>query len=95
MSDKCSQKPIDHTKQSATGVFKTTSKRVIPSNSATVEATGNLVGNKIAEKITKVPKTSPQNNSEIVSNEQDKEIPKEAYISPEERHKIHDGLGLI
>ena len=30
----------------------------------TAEATGDLIGNKIADKITRVSKTSPKNNSE-------------------------------
>ena len=32
------------------------------------EATGDLIGNKIADKIIKVSRTSPQNNSETVTN---------------------------
>ena len=48
----------------------------------TTEGTGDLIGNKISEKITKVTRTSPQNSSEIVTNERDyigfdREIPKE------------------
>ena len=54
-----------------------------------------MVGNKIANKITKISKTSQQNNSETVTNENDKEIPKERYKSPEERQKIIDDLRLI
>ena len=42
----------------------------------TAEATGDLIGNKIANKITKLSKNSQQNNSETVTNEHDKEIPK-------------------
>ena len=34
------------------------------------------------QKITKVFKNSQQNNSETVTNENDKKIPKERYISP-------------
>ena len=45
--------------------------------------------------MTKVSKNSPQNNSEIVKNEHDKEIPKEIYISSEEKQKIINGLRLI
>ena len=48
------------------------------------------------QKITKNLKNSKQNNSETVPNETDKEIPKdipkERYISPEERQKIIDNL---
>ena len=40
------------------------------------EATGYLSANKIANKVTKVSRRSPQNNS----NENDKEIPKQIYI---------------
>ena len=44
------QKPLAHAKQSATDVFKTASKRAIQ-NAA--EATGDLIGNKIPNNITK------------------------------------------
>ena len=57
LSSKYSQKPIDHAKQSATDALKTASKRAIQK---TTEATGYLIGNKIADRITKVSKTSPQ-----------------------------------
>ena len=86
------QKRLDHAKQSATDAFRTTSKKAIQK---TAEATVDLIGNKIANKITKISKTSQQNNSETVSNEHDKEITKERYISPEERQKIIDDLRLI
>ena len=85
-------KPLDHTKQSATDEIKTVSKRAIQK---TAEGTGDLIGNKIAERITKVSKISPQNNSETVTNKHDKEIPEEGYISPEDIQKIIDDLGLI
>ena len=39
-------------------------------------------------RITEVSKNSQKNNSEIVTNENDKEIPKERYISLEEREKL-------
>ena len=60
-------------KKSATDTLKTSSKRIIQ---RTAEATGDLNGNKIANRITKVSKKSQQNNSETVTNEHDKEIPK-------------------
>ena len=50
---------------------------------------------KTANIITKVSKNSQQNNSETVTNENDKEIPKEIYILPEERQKIIDNLRSI
>ena len=59
------------------------------------ETTVDLIGNKIAINITKVSKNLPQNNSETVTNEHNKEIPKERYISSEESQKITDGLRLI
>ena len=47
----------------------------------------------------KVTKNSEKNNSETVTNENykdmPKEIPKERYISPEERQKIIDNLRSI
>ena len=46
-----------------------------------------MIVNEIADRITK--------GSETVTNENDKEIPKERYISPEERQKTLDNLRLI
>ena len=43
---------LDHAKQSATGTFKTASKRAIKKKTA--EATSDLIGNKITDKITKI-----------------------------------------
>ena len=50
----------------------------------TAEPTGDLIGNKIDVKFTKVSRSSSQNNSEAITNNHEKEIPKERYISPEE-----------
>ena len=86
MSSKYSQKLLDHAKQSAaTEALKTTSKRVIQK---TAEANGDLIGNKIANRITKVSENSDQNNSETVTYEYDKQIYEKRYISSEDRHKI-------
>ena len=82
LSGKYSQKLLDHTKTSGTDVLKTSSKRVIRK---TAEATGDLIGNKYANKITKVSKNSQQHSSETVINENIEEIPRERYIYPEER----------
>ena len=84
-----SQKFLDHAKQSVTDALKTTSKRVIQK---TAKATGDFVGNEIANRITKVSQNSQQNNSETVTNDNDKEIPKERDISPEKRQKIIDEI---
>ena len=43
----------------------------------------------------KVSENLQQNNSETVTNKHDKEIPKERYISPEEREKTIDELRFI
>ena len=60
--------------------------------------TGNKIANEVAEsydsKITKASRNSKQNNSETVTNEHDKEIPKEKYLSSEERQEIIDELRL-
>ena len=91
MSGKYNQRLLDHAKQSATNALKTSSKIVIQD---TTEATGDLSGNKIANEIRKVLKNSQQNNLEIVINDNDKEMPKERYMSPEKRQDIIDGLRL-
>ena len=85
------QKLLDHAKQSATDAFKTASKRAIQK---TTQATDDLIGNKTINKITKAHQKLQDNNSETVINDPDKEIPKERYISPEERQEITDDLRL-
>ena len=70
-------------------MLKTSSKRVIQK---TAEATGDLIGNKIANEIKKLSKNSRQNNSETVKYKHDKEIPKARYVSSEEKKEIIDGL---
>ena len=82
LTGKYSQKRFDHAKKSATDAFKTTSESVIQK---IAKATGDLIGDKVVDRITKVSKTSQQNNSETTANEHNKEIPKERYISLEER----------
>ena len=74
LNGKYSQKRLDHAKQTATDAIKTASKRVIEKRA---EATVDLIGSNIANRIMWVSK-----NSETVTNEHDKEIPKERYISP-------------
>ena len=82
ISSSYSQKLVDSAKKSATDTIKTSSKRGIQK---TAEATGDLIGNKIADKITSVTR-------ELHSNEANNKIPKERYISPQE---IIDELRLI
>ena len=62
---------------------KATSKRVVQK---TAEATENLIGNKIADKITLLGKTK--------SKEKEKEE-QEIYIPPEKRQQIIDDLRLF
>ena len=81
LSGKYSQKVYDHAKQCATDPLRTDSKRAIQK---TAEATGDVIGNKIDDKITRVSKTSPQNNSG--TNEE--EILRERFMPPELRKKI-------
>ena len=90
MSNKYSQKLVDTARKSATDAIKTASKRAIQK---TAEATGDLVRNKIADKITSESKKL--HNEEIQLNEVNNEIPKERYISPKERQQIIDDLRLI
>ena len=52
MSNKYSQKLVDSDKKSATDAIKTASKRAIQK---TAEVTGDLIRNKIADKITAKP----------------------------------------
>ena len=65
---------LDDVKQSATDALKTSSKRVIQK---IAEATGDLIGNKFANKITKISNNSQQNNTETFTNKHNKEIPKD------------------
>ena len=91
LSSKYSQKLLDSAKKSTTDAIKTASKRAIQK---TAEATDDLIGNKIADKITSVSKKP--NNININNNEDEEiDIPKKRYISPEERQQIVNELRLI
>ena len=65
-------------------VAKTASKRVVQK---VVEATGYLIGNKTADKITSLGKTK--------SKEKEEEERPEAYIPPDKRQQIIDDLRLF
>ena len=88
-SNKYSQNFVDRTKESETDAIKTALKRAIQK---TAETTGDLIGNKIADTITSVSRKSPKelHSKELPSNETNNEIPKERYISPQERQQIID-----
>ena len=91
LNNKYGQKLVDTAKKSATNAFKIASKRAIQKSA---EATGDLVGNTIANKITSISKKTKQTREQhpnVVNNE----TPKERYISPQERQKIIDELRLI
>ena len=60
-----SEKLLDHAKQYATDVFITASKQEFQK---TTESTGDLIGNKIADRVTKFSRNSQQNRSETVTN---------------------------
>ena len=76
------KKTVDTAKKSATDAIKT------------AEATGDLVGNKIADKTTSVSKKSTK---KLPTIDEDVELTahKKRYISPEERKQIIDELRLI
>ena len=81
-SSKYSQKLLDHGKQSTANALITSSERAIQE---TAEACGDLIGDKMTDKFTKVSKTPSQNNSETIKNEHNKQISKKRYISPDEK----------
>ena len=94
LGNKYGQNLIDSAQKSTTDVIKTASKRAIQK---TAEATGDLIGNKTADKITRVSKkksTKELPNDEI---EEDMEITthKKRYLSPEERQQIINELRLV
>ena len=83
LSNKYGTKLLDTAKKSTADAINTASKRAIQK---TAEATGDLIGNKTADKITIKAK---------ISNQQEVDTPKEIYISPEKRQEIIDDLRLI
>ena len=79
--DKYDKKLIDAATKTGIDAAKTISERVLQKPA---EATGDLIGNKIADKITSIgkPKEKPKETEEI-------------YISPEKRQQIIDDLRLF
>ena len=72
--------------------MKTASKRAIQKKAA--EATGDLIGNKIADKITSLSnKSSKHSQNDDANNEI--EVPKERFISPEKIQQTIDELWLV
>ena len=86
---------LHSTKKATTDAIKTASKRVIQK---TAEATGDLNGNKVINKITIVSKKSPkelQNNETEANKASPNDAPKTRYISPDESQQIIDELRLV
>ena len=84
LSNKYGQKLLDSPKKFTTDAIKTASKRALQKT----EATGDLIGNKIADKKTSVSKKSynkNNNNNNNNNNNEDVKITahKKRYISPE------------
>ena len=95
LSDKYGQKLLDSAKKFTADAIKTASKRAIQK---TEEENGDLIGNKIADKITNVSKKkSAKELPNDETEEEDVEIatPMKRYISPEERKQIIDELRLV
>ena len=81
--DKYGKKLMDTSAKIGIDAAKTASKRVVKK---TVEPLRDLIGNKIADKITSLGKTK--------SKQKEKED-QEIYIPPETRQQIIDGLRLF
>ena len=94
LSNKYGQKPLDGAKKSTTDAIKTASKRAIQK---AAKATGDLIGNKIADKITSVSKKSNNDDDDDDDDDEDVQLTthKKRYISPEERKQVIDELGLV
>ena len=92
LSNKYGQKLLDSTKKSATDAIKTASIRAIQKAS---EATGDLIGNKIVDRITSVSKKSSNNINNNNNENVELTTHKKRYISPEERQQIINELRLI
>ena len=94
LSNKYSQKLIGTAKKSTRDALKTASKRAIQK---TVGATGDLIDNKIADKITNVSKKPVKklHNNDNETKDTELTTNKKRYISPKERQQIIDELRLV
>ena len=84
LSSKYSQKLLDTAKKSITNAMKTASKRAIKK---IAEATGDLIGSNIADKITSVSKKTQNNESEADSNSL-KDVPKKDIYLQKKDNKL-------
>ena len=89
MSNKYGQKLVDIAKNPAADTIKTASKRAMQK---TEEATGDLIGNKVADKITSFSKKKSTKKLPTIDEDAELSTHKKRYISPEERKQIIDEL---
>ena len=95
LSNKYGQKLLDSAKISSTDVIKTASKRAIQKRA---ETTGDFIGNKIVDKITRVPKkrkSAKELPNDGTEENLERVAHKNIYISPEERQQIIDKLKQV
>ena len=85
--DKNGKKVIDTATKTGMDAAKTASKRVVQK---TAEATGDLIGNKMADKVISVGKPKEKRKEKEKINK-----PEEIYIPPEKRQQIIDDLKLF
>ena len=88
------KKLVNTAKKSATDAIKTASREAIQK---TAEAPGDMIDNKIADKITSVSKKKSNNNNNNDDADDDVKLAthKKRYTSPEERQQIIDELRLV
>ena len=91
LSNQYGQKLLDSAKKSRTDTIKTASKRAIQ---RTAEATGDFIGNKIADKQTSISKKFSVEHSKELQNDEI-HVPQERYISPDKRQQIIDELRVV
>ena len=80
--NKYGKKLMDTATKTGIDAAETTSKRIVQK---TAEATGDLIGNKIADKITSIGKRKENETKQI----------EEIYIPPEKRQQIINDLRLF
>ena len=84
--DKYGKKVMDTATKTGMDAARVASKKVVR---RTAEATGDLIGNKRADKITSVGKTKSKEKEDETNKRQ------EIYIPPEKRQQIIDDLRLF
>ena len=87
LGDKYGKKLLDTATKTEIDAAKTASKRIVQK---AAEATGNLIGNKIADKITSIGKTKQKGKEKENTNKQE-----EIYILPQKRQQIINDLKLF